>query len=228
MTDGELDFDPEELAMLRQLFRSEAQDALEAVTALVLAAGSAPPSREAMTEMMRATHTMKGAAGTVGLPAMVDLAHRLESAFAGFGRDPALWTVGTSDALVEVLDALRGYLDVMTEPHGAAAADELRTTIDHLLRPDRRRARTTGALEALDAAAEDAPPRPASDAGTPGASGASDAEDGDAALPVEPRSWLRVEPARIDDLMSSAGELLFDRTRIERRVQLLRDRKSVV
>src|SRR5690606_22520486 len=35
-------------------------------------------------------------------------------------------------------------------------------------------------------------------------------------------SYLRVEPERIDALMSSAGELLFDRTRIERRVQLLR------
>jgi len=38
----------------------------------------------------------------------------------------------------------------------------------------------------------------------------------------EPKSYLRVEPERIDALMSSAGELLFDRTRIERRVQLLR------
>src|SRR5262249_49406992 len=38
----------------------------------------------------------------------------------------------------------------------------------------------------------------------------------------EPKSYLRVEPERVDALMSSAGELLFDRTRIERRVQLLR------
>ena len=52
MTEGELDFDPEELAMLRQLFRSEAEDALEAVTAHVLAAGSARPSREALTEVL--------------------------------------------------------------------------------------------------------------------------------------------------------------------------------
>ena len=92
MSDTELDFDPEELAMLRQLFRSEAQDALEAVTARVLAVGSAAPSREALTEMMRATHTMKGAAGTVGLPAMVDLAHRLENVFASFHIDPGMWT----------------------------------------------------------------------------------------------------------------------------------------
>jgi chemotaxis protein histidine kinase CheA len=91
MTERELDFDPEELAMLRQLFRSEAQDALEAVTARVLAVGSSAPSRAALTEMMRATHTMKGAAGTVGLPAMVDLAHRLENVFAAFHIDPGMW-----------------------------------------------------------------------------------------------------------------------------------------
>ncbi|HSR99499.1 MAG TPA: ATP-binding protein, partial [Kofleriaceae bacterium] len=36
------------------------------------------------------------------------------------------------------------------------------------------------------------------------------------------RALLRVDAGRIDALMSSTGELLFDRTRIERRVQLLR------
>src|SRR5207248_805694 len=44
----------------------------------------------------------------------------------------------------------------------------------------------------------------------------------DAIAVPEPKSYLRVEPERVDALMSSAGELLFDRTRIERRVQLLR------
>ncbi|HEY0476176.1 MAG TPA: Hpt domain-containing protein, partial [Kofleriaceae bacterium] len=137
MTDRELDFDPDELAMLRQLFRSEAHDALEAVTARVLASGSVGPSPEALTEMMRATHTLKGAAGTVGLPAMVDLSHRLENVFAAFGREPSLWTVGTADVLVEVVDALRSYLDMMCEPGADQAADELRTTIDQIV-PARR------------------------------------------------------------------------------------------
>jgi chemosensory pili system protein ChpA (sensor histidine kinase/response regulator) len=44
----------------------------------------------------------------------------------------------------------------------------------------------------------------------------------DAVASPEPKTYLRVEPERVDALMSSAGELLFDRTRIERRVQLLR------
>ena len=209
MTDGELDFDPEELAMLRQLFRSEATDALEGVTERVLAAGTSPPSRDALTEMMRATHTLKGAAGTVGLPAMVDLAHRLESAFAAFARSPSLWTPRMADLLVEVLDALRGYLDVMTEPAGDAAADELRMTIDQLARPE------TAQL-GVPTAAPEAPGHAAPEA--PGHAAPATA----VAAPDEPRSWLRVAPERVDEVMSSAGELLFDRTRIERRVQALR------
>ena len=122
MTDHDLDFDPEELEMLRQLFRSEAHDALEAVTTRILSGGSARPSHEALTEMMRVTHTIKGAAGTVGLGAMVDLAHRLESSFATISREPLTWTAATADLIVEVTDGLRGYLDqLIAEPKSRGA-----------------------------------------------------------------------------------------------------------
>lgn len=203
MSDGELDFDPDELAMLRQLFRSEAKDALETVTARLLASGSARPSPEALTEMMRVTHTLKGAAGTVGRHAMVDLSHRLESAFVALGRDDTPWSSATADRVVEVLDALRGYLDRADEPNADALADELRAQIDHLARPNRRPAsQPPPFVEPL--------PDPVL------------APESDAGPPPEPKAWLRVAPERVDALMSSAGELLFDRTRIERRVQLLR------
>ena len=222
MSEGELDFDPEELAMLRQLFRSEAQDALEVVTARVLAAGSVRPSREVLTEMMRATHTLKGAAGTVGLHAMVDLAHRLETAFAAFGREPARWTAGTADLLVEVLDALRRYLDVMTAPGGEAAAGELRTAIDQLMQPGRRVTRPIATIEQPEPEPAPPEPAPAPPEPAPAPPPGSDPAASDAAADPVPVSWLRVAPERVDEVMSSAGELLFDRTRIERRVQLLR------
>jgi chemotaxis protein histidine kinase CheA len=232
MADVELDFDPEELAMLRQLFRAEAQDGLEAVTARVLAAGPARPSPEALTEMMRVTHTLKGAAGTVGLRAMVDLAHRFEGALAALGRDPSPWRPATAEQLVEITDALRGYLDQGDEEAAASTAERIRGLIDRIAQPERG-----------ERAGDSMPPplllrgRPGSEA-EPLAPLAASARPGERAPervpePVidgpsegtaahEPRSWLRVEPQRIDDLMSNAGELLFDRTRIERRVQLLR------
>src|SRR5262245_53075409 len=134
MSDSDLDFDPEELAMLRQLFRTEAHDALEAVTARVLATGSAKPATETLTEMMRVTHTLKGAAGTVGLDVMVELAHRLESAFALLGLASTPWTAATADLVVEVTDGLRGYLDMLAVDTAAAEtlATRLRELIDRI------------------------------------------------------------------------------------------------
>src|ERR1700759_1600234 len=144
--DGSLDFDADELAMLRQLFRSEAHDALEAVTARLLAGGSARPSADAGAEMMGATHTLKGAAGTVGLQAMVDLTHRLEGAFAAAGKQPGHWTPATADQLIEIIDALRGSLDHMSEPSAADRAKAIRAQLDQLTRPGeaRRRADSPG------------------------------------------------------------------------------------
>ncbi len=110
MSETELDFDADELAMLRQLFRDEANDALETVTTRVLASGSARPSADALTEMMRVTHTLKGAAGTVGLHGMVDLSHRFEDALARLGKGSP-WTLSSADLIVEITDGLRAYLE---------------------------------------------------------------------------------------------------------------------
>lgn len=235
MNDSDLDFDPEELAMLRQLFRSEAHDALEAVTARVLATGSTKPTSETLTEMMRVTHTLKGAAGTVGLDEMVDLAHRLESAFAALGRDGQPWTAATADLVVEVTDGLRGYLDQLAVEASAAepVAQRLREQIDRIVRVDPE-ARLRDSAPELPAGNDrpsltDMSPNDSLSMPTitdlPAPEGLPepviDLQSADILVP-EPKSYLRVEPERVDALMSSAGELLFDRTRIERRVQLLR------
>ena len=206
MNESELDFDPEELAMLRGLFRAEAQDALEEVTARVLAGGAGVPSAETLTEMMRITHTLKGSAGTVGVPAIVDLAHRLESALAGVVRETVPWSAGTSDQLVEIADGMRGYLDHLDDTEGEHAtglAVHLRDQIDAIARPYRR-------ARSLPPTFVEPPPERVL---VPTVEGA---------VVPDPKPMLRVEPERVEALMSSAGELLFDRTRIERRVQLLR------
>ncbi len=204
MSDLDLDFDPDELVMLRQLFRSEAEESLDQVTERVLAAGSAKPNAEALTEMMRVTHTLKGAAGTVGLHAVVDLSHRLESVLASLARDTTPWLQSTADQIVEIVDGLRSYLEIAGEPAAEAKVHTIRVQIDSIARP--------GYQPALESPPPDVepPPEPVLEPAPP-----------DAPVP-EPKAMLRVEPQRIDDLMSSAGELLFDRTRIERRVQLLR------
>jgi chemotaxis protein histidine kinase CheA len=237
MSDSDLDFDADELAMLRQLFRNEAHDALEAVTSRVLAAGSTRPSHDALTEMMRVTHTLKGAAGTVGLAVMVELAHRFESALAALDREPSRWSSATADLVVEVTDGLRGYLDrLAADPSSVAPLEaRLRELIERVAsgRPAREPAH-------VQVAGDTRPDAPGDSLSLPtqvelGEESAPIAGPGEPELPdpivdvasdaiaaPEPKAYLRVEPERVDALMSSAGELLFDRTRIERRVQLLR------
>ncbi|CAN5530605.1 hybrid sensor histidine kinase/response regulator [soil metagenome] len=233
MSDGNLDFDADELAMLRMLFRSEAHDALEIVTARVLSNGSTRPSGEGLAEMMRVTHTIKGSAGTVGLDTMVDLAHRLESAFAVIVRDGSVWGAHSADLVVEIVDGMRGYVDqLVAETAGAEhTAAMLRTQITNLMLaeledpelPERPSFSGMDAGESMSiptmVTAGDLEPLP--DLVTEGVIVEPRTQTGTLTSSPEARH-LRIEPERIDNLMSSAGELLFDRTRIERRVQLLR------
>jgi chemotaxis protein histidine kinase CheA/CheY-like chemotaxis protein len=245
MSDLELDFEPDELAMLRQLFRAEAHEAIEAVTTRLLAGAGARPSGEALGEMMRVTHTLKGAAGTVGLGVVVEVTHRLEGALARLGDARTPWTAAMADALVELTDGLRAYLDHLGEPgHAAQLAARLRDRLGLLeasvapggpgatpgVAASPADASSSGAFSAFPSAfpaaasgafpgALDDPPLAGDDPARDDAPAAAEPAPDPA---PEPRAQLRVEPERIDALMSSAGELLFDRTRIERRVQLLR------
>ncbi|MCE9580409.1 MAG: response regulator [Deltaproteobacteria bacterium] len=220
------DFDADELAMLRQLFRDEAHEALEAVTARALATGAGPPAPDAVGEMMRVTHTLKGSAGTVGMDAMVDLAHRLESALAllrGGG-----WTAAVADQIIEIADGMRLHVDALDRPDDAAAqATRVRGLVASLASALGGRVESSPRGPRLAV-----PPRPRPPTDSDGVV-ATPIELGDttrtirtgadlsAAVP-DGRAMLRVEPERVDALMSAAGELLFDRTRIERRVHLLR------
>lgn len=249
-----VDFDADELAMLRQLFRDEAHEALEVITARALAAGGGTPS-EGVAEMMRLTHTLKGAAGTVGLDVVVDLAHRLESALAQIQAGAVAWNAIAGDRIVEIADGLRGVIDQLAEVDGdgaAAGAPEthgVRRAISELSAGrvttqtmavidvgelNRISTMTTPpplpvgtppggipepVLTELSQQETHAVPIAAPSDGVPTA--AAPAADSSRTVAIA-GGFLRVEAQRIDELMSSAGELLFDRTRIERRVQALR------
>ncbi len=230
-----VDFDPDELALLRQLFRDEVHDALELVTMRAQAAGTTEPVADAVREMMRMTHTLKGAAGTVGLGEVVDFAHRLEGSLAAVRSGQRPWTPAFAEAVIEIADAIRSYVDAFGD---RGRANLLATRVIELLVPWTEPARTrradSGPIPRLVATPES--PTEASrtiqlpvDLTSDGtvvddhdASATANLPAQDPSTGYDGRTFLRVEPERVDELMSSAGELLFDRNRIERRVQLLR------
>jgi chemotaxis protein histidine kinase CheA/ActR/RegA family two-component response regulator len=194
---SELDFDVEELAMLRQLFRSEANDALDTVTRLCLDAGLSKPSPDAFAEMLRVTHAIKGAGGTVGLHSVVEAAHRLEAGLLYQRQLPASWNAVLRDNVVDICDVIRDYVDRAggTGDGVGAGAGKLEESLLAKL------ATLTDTHAPTVIVEQDSLP---------------------VSLPEPARTHLRIAPERIDTVMSNAGELLFDRTRIERRTQLLR------
>ena len=62
----------------REIFRCEAADLMAIVSSNLETLGTNPDDREALWEMRRAVHTLKGAAGIVGMDEAANLSHRIE------------------------------------------------------------------------------------------------------------------------------------------------------
>ena len=199
-------FNTSEYRALRLLFRDESHEALERVAHLLLRADGDRIDPDALTELLRATHSLKGTAGTVGLREFADAAHRLEGVLELLRAGALAWSTAVRDSVVEVVDGMRALAEAAEDDIEAA---ELAKGLERAL----------AAIGAGEPAEADAEPDPGGSAPSLRASTESSAHR--TARPGEP-AQLRVDPARIDRLMDSVGELIFDRTRIERRVIELR------
>ncbi|HEU5058774.1 MAG TPA: response regulator, partial [Kofleriaceae bacterium] len=114
------------------------------------------------------------------------------------------WSAAVRDSIVEVVDGLRALADAAEAEIEAA---ELAKNLERALS-------AVGAGEAAE-------PEPDPGGSATGLRGPTESGAHRAARPGDPPQ-LRVDPGRIDRLMDSVGELIFDRTRIERRVIELR------
>src|SRR5690606_21259960 len=162
----------------------------------LLRAGPDHIAAEALTELLRTTHSLKGTAGTVGLRAFADAAHRLEGVLERLRAGALPWSATTRDWLVEVVDWLRALADA-SAAEAAALAGQL----------DRRLAALAAGRAAVEPPGRGEPPaRAAAPAERPATRSESGAQGTGRAGEVQ----LRVDPARIDRLMDSVGELVFD------------------
>ncbi|RMG21564.1 MAG: hypothetical protein D6729_00520, partial [Deltaproteobacteria bacterium] len=135
------------LAELREVFAEEATEHLAAARRAIATLEQQPEDTEALGALFRATHTLKGAAGTVGLDAVMEIAHGLEDLFAGLRArkgpvEPAALDVARS-GLSKIERLLAG-----TPSEGAAAPEEAQRDIE-TRRPAGRSVRVS--LERLDA-----------------------------------------------------------------------------
>lgn len=187
-------------------FSSEAAEHLDRAEMILLDMEAGRADAEAVNELFRGVHSIKGMAGFLALGAVAELSHSLES-LLDLLRSGAAADAHTLDVLFRGVDLLKRLVAAQERAPGAAPENpsEVETLVARIDRRTRRVAESrTGA----------APTGPAA-GGEDGAAEADEAATGEPAPGEAPgrrdggrtRS-VRVKVERIDDLVNMVGELV--------------------
>jgi chemotaxis protein histidine kinase CheA len=203
----DVEIDPE----FCEAFSAEALDLFERIESLVLGLGRGTGQQGALHELGRCLHTLKGAAGSVGLTALASEVHHLEQELEDAG---GTVTTPLLDELHEMLAHLEVVLDRLrqgSKPQSGARGET---------RPGQGGAPGVGPAQAAISAPASALARARSESPTPrraDSRGEAVAEEGrlDADEPVPPTESpdgpLRIPSGRMDELMDLASELIVRR-----------------
>jgi two-component system, chemotaxis family, sensor histidine kinase and response regulator WspE len=114
---------------LLDLFRAEAEEQSQTLTAGLLALERDPTAADKLASCMRAAHSLKGAARIVGIPAGVSVAHTMESCFVAAQQGLLTLRQKDIDELLRAVDVLRHIAQTQEsepgqpdEPAGEVAA----------------------------------------------------------------------------------------------------------
>jgi chemosensory pili system protein ChpA (sensor histidine kinase/response regulator) len=127
---AELDFDPIPAtpvpAELAEIFGLEAQEHLETIARVTSALSASSHDRDAIQDLRRAVHTLKGAAGVVGHIGPAKLAHRMEDLLDRLYEGTATLTPQSVRTLASSSDALNDMIV------GTADGSQLRGLVQRL------------------------------------------------------------------------------------------------
>ena len=179
---------------LMDLFHREAECQSVAVTQGLLALESNPTDATQLEALMRAAHSLKGAARIVGLNEAARLAHSMESCFVAAQEGSVVLRLDATDWLLQAVD-LFGRL-ALTSPEAGGLDEETLKTVEEII----------AAIDAI-AAGKPAPAEPvaASPEETPQPPPVPPEEPAPAATPDR---VLRVTASNLNRLLGLAGESL--------------------
>ncbi len=126
------DFDPDTMAMLRTFFVEEAREHLGDMETELARLEQEPQSPHAVDALFRSSHTLKGAAATVGLGLIAQGAHRLEDRFEAIRDQGVPLTAVLRDTLVRATDLLRAMVDEPDPARHEATLAELLACLEPL------------------------------------------------------------------------------------------------
>ncbi len=174
---------------IREAFLADATDLFERIEPLVLGLGGDPDPRQSLQELGRCFHTLKGAAGSVGLADLATLVHTLEEHLEATSSSASADLI---DVLYRTLGYLDGLIGLLRTPSSRTGGND----------------RSGGELAAPPSSNSDpqGPTLGQDQSFLPGQEPSSEAAvDGSAAAGDGP---IRVSASRFDELMDLVSELI--------------------
>ncbi len=179
-----------DLSALIQTFVSECEDNLATMEAALLTLETQPEDRPSLDTVFRMAHSIKGDAGCVGFSAVADFAHVVEDLLDRIRQHAVTPAPGVVTTMLHAVDRLRELVQL-----GAMGRHELERDDQTVL--DAIRSLTSG-----DASPAENPASPAAAAQT--------AAKGER----RPVRTLRVDSARLDEMLDLTGEIAIARGRL--------------
>lgn len=199
---------------LLSIFRDEVGEYLSTLNSTLLQLETSAVDTEAMRELNRVAHSMKGAARAVGLKVIETIAHYMEDVFDAALNDHLGLSPDVCDLLYDGLDLIQNAVD--------GAENDADTLAQVLARLEQVVAAGAAAAPVDDGAAA-GPPPPADPAPAP----VSPALDTTTVLIRTAEESIRVPVSKLDRLMAEVSELLVARMQSEERQQEVEDLRRV-
>ena len=191
-----------------ELFKLEAESHCAALSEGLLALEKSPNDRAVVEPLMRAAHSIKGAARIVGLDVIVSLAHAMEECFLAAKDGREVLSSARVDQLLRAVDVL-GEVRALAEPDLAAwtrtHADRLATLAAQLKSPPPAASSSVAPLPAPTPTPPVAPGQP-TDPPTPSAA---------AAAPAAIAGSVRVAATVLNRMLFLAGESTVEAARLQ-------------
>ena len=118
---------------LLQMFAAEVETHMAALNDGVLALEQNPDQSERFEALMRAAHSIKGAAKLVGLEAAVEIAHVIEDCFVAAQTGRLAMTSSLVDVLLEGVDLLGRAAQFNTPPELQVTKSQVTATVNRIL-----------------------------------------------------------------------------------------------
>lgn len=190
---------------LLESFVQEAEELLQNVDGRLRQLEHNSTRKDLVLEVRRSVHTIKGAAGMVGLGMMGKLAHRMEDLLDEIYEGSAQYTPDVHSLLVYTYDTLCDMLSSGGKSKGKEERiSQLMEAYSKFVAQPEVASKAVAASSAQEAEADDAQADEVTETA------------GQQADPVDPGRYIRVPIERLDELARLVGELFVSRSSLER------------